>query len=193
MNQALDFYGNQKKVWHISGWNYPVDFKELGDAFLWRGMNCWGWATWADRWRYFEKNPERLINEWSAEDKDSFDLDGSGVFWKQVEANAKGKINTWAIFWYATIFQNQGLCLNPTVSYVDNIGLDGSGVHCGANDSHSLGYLNKEIGIAFPEQAFEDPRALLKIKKFYAELKKSFFIRVVNKVSRTISGKSLIK
>lgn len=55
MNQALDYYEKENRVWHISGWNYPIDTEGLGDAFLWRFMNCWGWATWADRWINFEK------------------------------------------------------------------------------------------------------------------------------------------
>jgi hypothetical protein len=193
MNQALDFFENEKKVWHVSGWNYPVGFNELGDAFLWRGMNCWGWATWADRWQYFEKNPKALINDWSAEERSRFDLDGSGIFWNQIEANAKGKINTWAIFWYATIFQNQGLCLNPSISYVDNIGHDGTGEHCGVGNSHSVSFLNEQSDIALPTKISEDSHSVSEIKKFSKNLKKPFVVRVVNKIGRTIMDRNLLK
>ena len=41
--------------------------------------------------------------------------------------NKKNKLNTWAIFWNATIFYHNGLCLNPVKSLVKNIGFDGSG------------------------------------------------------------------
>jgi len=58
MNEALEFYKDEPKVWHISGWNYPIDPEGLPDTFLWRAMNCWGWATWADRWQYFQREPE---------------------------------------------------------------------------------------------------------------------------------------
>ena len=50
MNDALKFYKDEKKVWHVSGWNYPINSDNLDDVFLWRLMNCWGWATWSDRW-----------------------------------------------------------------------------------------------------------------------------------------------
>ena len=63
MNEALDFYKNEKKVWHISGWNYPIKYDGQEDVFLWRTMNCWGWATWADRWKYYAKDVEKTINE----------------------------------------------------------------------------------------------------------------------------------
>ena len=40
--------------------------------------------------------------------------------WKK----SKKTINTWAIFWYATIFEYNGLCLNPISSLVQNLGTD---------------------------------------------------------------------
>jgi hypothetical protein len=55
MNDALEFYKDTKEVWHISGWNYPLGgIFSSKKTFLWRVMNCWGWATWADRWQHFE-------------------------------------------------------------------------------------------------------------------------------------------
>jgi len=60
MNEALEFYQDEKKVWHISGWNYPINIDIKDDVFLWRVMNCWGWATWKDRWNFYEKNVDDL-------------------------------------------------------------------------------------------------------------------------------------
>ena len=60
MNEALSFYKDQNKVWHISGWNYPIDVSRLEDVFLWRFMTCWGWATWSDRWKHYEKNVDKI-------------------------------------------------------------------------------------------------------------------------------------
>ncbi|MEJ2653025.1 MAG: sugar transferase, partial [Gammaproteobacteria bacterium] len=90
MNHALDRYADQKSVWHVSGWNYPIESDGLGDAFLWRVMNCWGWGTWADRWAHFSKNPERLVNSWDDQMIKRFNLDGAHDFWSQVTANLRG-------------------------------------------------------------------------------------------------------
>jgi hypothetical protein len=130
MNDALEFYENEKKVWHISGWNYPIDIDDTSETFLWRVMCCWGWATWKDRWQFFNKDTNSLIDAMSRYDIYKFNLDGTSDFWSQVIANENKNINTWAIYWYATIFQQKGLCLNPTQTYVDNIGCDSSGTHC---------------------------------------------------------------
>ena len=84
--------------------------------------------------KYFDMNYKTIYN-FSRKEIKSFNLDGVYDFWSQVKANKEGKINTWAIFWYATIFKNNGLCLNPVRTFVKNIGLDESGTHCGKNKS----------------------------------------------------------
>jgi len=124
MNSALEYYANEKSIWHIGGWNYPVSAEGIGDTFAWRSMQCWGWATWKERWQYFEKNSKKLIDTFSQEDIYRFNLDGIGLFWNQALANYYGTMNSWAVFWYATIFQHKGLCISPTQSYVENIGFD---------------------------------------------------------------------
>jgi len=172
MNTALDYYQEKNDVWHISGWNYPIDSAELPDTFLWRAMNCWGWATWADRWQYYRRDPEELIKSFTREDIFRFNLDGNFDFWRQVKRNAAGKIKSWAIFWYAAIFRHKGLCLNPTRSLVRNIGRDGSGKHCGNGDSSRSPISHPETMPGdFPERMEEDRLALNHIKKYLADEK----------------------
>ena len=55
MNQCLDKYKNDKKVWHVAAWNYDLKINSDYDIFFSKNMNCWGWGTWSDRWKYFEK------------------------------------------------------------------------------------------------------------------------------------------
>ena len=187
MNEALEFYRDKKKIWHISGWNYPIDTDGLEDVFLWRLMNCWGWATWADRWKYYEKDVNKTINEFSKEDIKRFNLDGVENFWGQVISNKDGKINTWAIFWYATIFKKEGLCLNPSRTFVENIGNDSSGTHCGETDifKSNLSLFQK---ISFTRNISENKLAVNNLKLFYKSSKKSIFERIINKVKRIIKG-----
>jgi hypothetical protein len=191
MNDALNFYSNIKDVWHVSGWNCPIETDGLADSFLWRTMNCWGWATWSNRWQYFEKNTDKLIDSFTAEKIKAFNLDGYENFWGQVLANKEGKINTWAIYWYASIFKNSGLCLNPAETFVDNIGLDGSGVHCGTNTAY-IANLNTNKNITFETKLEENNTALERIQLFYKKMKKPFVVRAVNKIARIIIKKNII-
>ena len=164
VNEALEFYKDEKKVWHISGWNYPIKIDGEEDVFFWRVMNCWGWATWADRWQYFEKDIKKLITTFSKDDIKRFNLDGYENFWSQVIANKEGEINTWAIFWYATIFKQNGLCLNPVQTFVENIGHDGSGVHCGTSKKY-IDLVNDNKNIVFINTICESKKYVKLIQK----------------------------
>jgi len=167
MNEALERYRDEPKVWHVSGWNYPIGHEGLGDAFFWRIMNCWGWATWKDRWKQFRKDTEHLLTEWSREEIEKFNLDGAYRFWRQVEYNHGGEIDTWGVFWYATIFESKGLCLNPTFSLVRNIGHDGTGEYCGRRDVYGR-RVAATLPSAWPENIVENQTALRRVKRFYS-------------------------
>ena len=185
MNKALDYYEDNKKVWHISGWNYPIETGGLGDVFFWRMMDCWGWATWEDRWKHFEKDPEKLISTFSRSEISRFDLEDSGIFWNQVVDNANGKINTWAIFWYATIFMHNGLCLNPARTYVENIGHDGSGENCVSYKHRDIVDLNNATPV-FIDDVSESETAVSRVREYYRNAKGSLSARVINFFRRSI-------
>ena len=192
MNEALDYYKENNKVWHISGWNYPINQDDLGDVFLWRLMNCWGWATWKNKWSFFDKDADFLIKKFKKIDIHEFNLDGFENFWRQVLQNKKGEINTWAVFWYATIFTNKGLCLNPSKTFSLNIGHDASGVHCDTN-SYFDDSLSLEDEVNLNCENIENEIALKRIQDFYKNSKKNIFIRVVNKAFRFVFGVNIIK
>jgi hypothetical protein len=166
MNESLDYYENRKTIWHINGWNYPIATDHLSNTFVYREMKCWGWATWKDRWNNYKKNPSELIYEFNENDIYTFNIDGEANLFQQVQANISGKINTWAIFWYATIYKNKGLCISPTQSYTDQMGFDGSGTNTG----HRIGYKNQINQVryinVFEEKLEENPLALERIKLF---------------------------
>lgn len=192
MNESLEFYKHHEKVWHISGWNYPLNVKSEKEVFLWRAMNCWGWATWKNRWNHYKKDIDWVMKVFSKKDIYNFNLDGTHNFWKQVIDNKNKKINTWAIFWYATIFKNKGLCLNPINSLVNNIGNDGSGTNCDKNENFNSILNNKKIQI-FTNNIIEDTNIFDLIKKNYKVQNKNLILKIINKISRIILGKNLIK
>lgn len=181
MNMGLERYRDTKGVWHINGWNYPVEQTELPNTYFWRVMHCWGWATWSDRWAYFTKNPKELVETWSTNDIDRFNLDGTYNFWGQVLANQSGAINTWAVFWYATIFKNAGLCLSPAYSMTQNIGLDGSGQNC-ANSQVYDTKIYKYFEPKWPDELVESKAAIDFAKKYNQKINRNKYIRIFNKI-----------
>jgi hypothetical protein len=186
MNGALDHFAGEPRVWHVCGWNYPVDAAGLGDAFLWRVMNCWGWGTWKDRWQHFSKDPARLVTTWSRDQIKRFNLDGAHEFWAQVTANHRGKINTWAIFWYASIFERGGLCLNPAQTLAQNIGQDGSGDNC-PDDVLYWSELQSKSAFTWPATLEENALAVSRVQRFYRDSIPTPYQRVVGRLKRLVS------
>ncbi|MCL2073641.1 MAG: hypothetical protein FWH18_06960 [Marinilabiliaceae bacterium] len=154
MNDALNYYENYNKVWHIAGHSHNFFRHINSDTFFTTFMGCWGWATWADRWKFFEKNPQKVLSKISWKENRKFTYNNRyKVIW-QIKANIIGKRNTWAVFWYSTIYLNNGLCLNPKISFVKNIGMDGSGVHCGTSNILDTNLCDK-YPIYFEKEIYE--------------------------------------
>jgi hypothetical protein len=188
MNDALDRYRDVKDIWHISGWNYPFQFNPSQDTYVYRIMNCWGWATWSDRWEHFEKNTDNLIIKFTKKDIMRFNLDGYTDLWRQVKQNKSGLINTWAIFWYASIFQKNGLCLNPGKSFVRNIGHDGSGIHCNISEYNDNEKFNENEDLLFVQKIKEDENIINQVKQYFKKTKKLLITRIYNKIKTNLIG-----
>ena len=183
MNDALDYYQDIEAVMHVSGWNYPINTDGLPETIFLRGTSCWGWATWSRSWQFFKKNPQKLSETFTKEDRYKLDYDGAAGMWSQVTGNLSGKLNTWAIFWYASVFKMGGLCLHPTNSLVENIGHDGSGEHCGASDMYCNTLSDRPV-TQFSDDITENTIAMDRIKRFLIGNMKSLFERVINKLFR---------
>ena len=193
MNKALEIYKQNSNIWHINGFNYPINISGEFDCFFSRLMQCWGWATWSDRWNKFiddpfSSDPYFLMQEFNIDMIRSFDLDSrKKTFWSQIEDNANGKLNnTWAIFWYSFIFRNKGLCLTPYLSLTRNIGHDGSGIHCGDNREMSLTPISSKKILRFPSDYIENKQSLRALKK-YLDKNSNLIYRIFKKLKLIIS------
>lgn len=135
MNDSLDKYADAKNVFSISGFTYE-DSDTIESTYFVCTVSAWGWATWADKWSLFSRDDQMLKK--IIEDKslwDDFNLDGVYDWVELCRLQLDKKIDSWAIFWYATIFLHKGLTLFPSKKLSSNIGRDGSGTHCGKTDN----------------------------------------------------------
>lgn len=147
MNDALNFYKDEGKVMHISGYMFPVKEK-LPPTFFYNTASCWGWATWKRAWDYFEPDA-RLLKEKIEKSGlvKKFNIEGTYGFMSQLDRNVRGTAKTWAVKWYASIFLNNGLSLHPYPSLVNNIGHDGTGEHYLKSDKYNWPKLSDKIEI----------------------------------------------
>lgn len=180
MNFNLNKYKNEKKIWHVSGWNWNFRFpKYKYDVFFIRYATCWGWATWENRWKYFEKDSKKLIQSFNKNKIRKFNLENHYNFWSQIIRNENRIINTWAIFWYATIFNNKGLSINPLYSMVKNIGNDNYSTNYKKNIFFKNKLFENHDPTKYPKKIKED-EFILKIIK--ANLKPNFFKKFFYKI-----------
>lgn len=168
MNDALDFYADHERVMHVSGYWFPINAERLPETFFLSVPSSWGWGTWERAWQHFSKNPKSLVRSFSRDDIQQFNLDGANDFWEQVVHNLKGKSDSWAIFWYATIFRRNGLCLYPSMSLVHNEGLDGSGVHCLRTNRYSVALSDGPLSVQSRDIDVCE-LAFLRLQKFYRD------------------------
>lgn len=185
MNEALERYKDEERVFGVTGYTLPIQKKGLPSTYFLRFFACWGWGTYARAWNLYEKNPDKLINTFTKEMIKEFDFNNSGMFWSQVIANKEQKINTWAIFYYATVFLNKGLFLTPRESFTINIGHDGSGIHCGETDCFNTN-LVQDYNIKFPDVVEELTIARERYMEYFKSIRRPFWKRVWNKIRRLI-------
>jgi hypothetical protein len=183
-NEALNRYRYEHKVMHIGAYMYPLTTPNLPESFFYRAATSWGWATWERAWKQFEPDIDVLIPQFDSKMINDFSIDKTMNFWKQMQDFKKGKNDSWAIRWYASIFLKGGLTLNPSHSLVNNIGHDGTGVHSGINDIYNV-IVNPRPIRQFPATIKEHPLAYQAIRKFLANRKGSYWTRLV----RFIKGK----
>ena len=169
MNDALNLYNNEEQIMEISGYSYPHDNSGLPETAFLHFADCWGWGTWKRAWDYFEKKPNKLIETFSEDDIYKFNFDGSFPFWNQVILNADGRLNTWAIFWQASIYKKEGLMLYPTKSLIRNIGFDGSGENCDISSDYNSDIIGEPIEF-FPTIIEENEEVRNKLKDFFRNL-----------------------
>ncbi len=181
MNEGLEIYENVERVFHISGYMYPISKKDLPELFFLKQMLCWGWATWARAWKYFERNPEKQSGMLTRKQIRNFNLNHSYNYWRQLVENKKGSIFTWAVFWYLSIYLQDGLCLNPRDSLVKNIGFDNSGMHSGETKVYDV-ELSMKTRWDFPQDIEEHQIARKSLEKYFRSIKSPFYIEVLGKI-----------
>ena len=132
MNAALDRYAGNDQVFQVSGYMFPVDRPRADKALFLPFTTSWGWATWSRAWKKFDHagcgievlRKDRCLRR-------RFDLGGAYPYYAMLRRQGAGRVDSWAIRWYLSVFLNNGLVLYPATSHVRNNGFDGSGENCG--------------------------------------------------------------
>ena len=157
MNLALERYRDEKKVIVVSGFSYidAPPWRTRGQQFYFSQMTAsWGWGTWADRWELFDDQNLNLDVLKTKEEQKRFDMDGARGFYQMLMEQVKNHYITWDIAWYLKAFELGLLTLTPVHSLVNNIGMDGSGIHYNNEgiNSNQVRNLERTKEFRFPKE-----------------------------------------
>lgn len=132
MNDGLDFYKDDKRYGCISA--YTQNLHSLAnydkDIYVVRKGECWGWATWIDRWDDVDwelSDFEKYLKNYDK--RKQFASLEMGLE-EQLIAQHEGNLDAWAARWMFHLFQNGMLTVYPSKCRAINDGIDGSGEHC---------------------------------------------------------------
>lgn len=192
-------YKNEPRVMHIAGDN-PVQYSNLPhheSYYFEKIQHCWGWASWADRWKYFTFELDDTYKT-VLDNNDYFNDKRQKEIWTNIlNKILKHEIEWWDCKWSLTIMKMNGLCINPRNNLVQNLGMN-SGVHFEGNNSPADGRpaIPMEFPLIHPKKLCfnykqikhlqnlgkEDPKIIKVIKKI---LKK---IGIFYKLKKLIKG-----
>lgn len=186
MNEALDYYKNNNKIWSISGYCPPIEIPNNynNDIFLSPRASSWGWGTWKNRW---------VLNDWHVKDFSDFIKNkkihkgfnkGGADMTEMLRSQIEGEIDSWAIRWCYNQFKYNMHTIFPVKSYVDNIGTDGSGTHFKtSNNKYKVDLNNSLEKISFKSDIEINNEILDNFKKTFPSSKIIFIKKILKKMN----------
>ncbi|MDL2264540.1 hypothetical protein LJC31_07805 [Synergistaceae bacterium OttesenSCG-928-I11] len=131
MNDGLDIYENDSRVATIQGCRMPWDNTCLPETYFLPSEGCLGWGTWKRAWKDFEPDARYLYEKIKhGKHKKEFDFDLSYPFTRLLKHQVDGKVDSWAIRWYASNFLLKRVGLYPRENFVQHIGYENESTHC---------------------------------------------------------------
>ncbi len=190
MNEALDLYQDEERVCCIHGFSWNTKEK-LPDTFFLRGADCWGWATWKRGWDLFEPSAEKLLASFRAKPEliPLFDFNGSYPYFKMLENQKKGTVDSWAIRWQASAFLADKLTLHSGNNLIQNIGLAGTHIR---TEDHFPKITGNRLSFPIPEIPVKaDERAYRLYADFFKSASPAFSLSGISGMLRRAAGKIL--
>lgn len=145
MNEALDYYQNNNKVWSIGGYTVPLNLPSRYPHEVIATQRCssYCWGTWKDRWdkidwEITDYNQFRF-NPLQRKKFNRFGNDRSLM----LDDQKNGRVNSWAIRFDYNMWKNGMMNILPAQSLANNIGHDGSGTHSKIKTDNDIFWVEK--------------------------------------------------
>ncbi|MDE6478935.1 MAG: glycosyl transferase [Muribaculaceae bacterium] len=130
MNQMLNTFENDERIFQISGFSTKIATHIEGDVYLNGRAQSWSWATWKDRWDTVDwevKDFDILCGDRNKQK--AFNSHGSDLF-VMLRNHKRGIISSWYVRFCYEMHKQGKYTICPARSLVRNDGFNCEGTHC---------------------------------------------------------------
>jgi hypothetical protein len=168
MNEAFRRYGTDARVMSITGYCPPISIPDSYpyDAFFLGRMSGWGCGLIKDKYYSVLEISQNEFDEFAGNEALSraFVENGDDLM-VMLRKVAYGLIDAWDVRCMYTQFRNLQVTVYPTRSLVQNIGFDGTGIHCGKTTRFNV-KLSDKTEFVFPDEIAVDPQIVSANRQF---------------------------
>lgn len=191
MNNSLERFKNNPKIFSISGYNFPIQnlsFMLKEDIFIWGRYCPWGIGTWKDKWEKIDWNLKEYPNFIKNKEKvKKFNkIEPNCIIMLEKDREGIVKATDARICFH--MFQNNLYTIYPRKTLTVNRGHDGNGEHCGVNKKYFLQELNEDFDPVLIDNLEENKEVYRMMYKFHC----SFLIQIVKPILKKIKLFNLI-
>lgn len=145
MDDALEFYRDDKSIWSINAYQSPnlrIPKDYPYDVYLDPVNMCWGWGTWKDRWDQVDFD----MKDWTTARNDPDVIAKLNRAGRQllglIELQAAGVLKTWDVQCAYHVVKNGLMSIEPKLQLSKNIGFSAS--IGGEHNSRDMPYISRQ-------------------------------------------------
>jgi len=124
--QALEFYKDEKLIFCVTGFCFPIDVKDYGyDTIISKRFCAYGWASWSNRVSNVKFDKEDLVSIMNSSPgfKSRLDKEGWDLY-RILKKQIAGTVSTWDVQMQVYVSENGLNVVYPIISKGQNIGFD---------------------------------------------------------------------
>jgi hypothetical protein len=130
MNEALEVYADNPKIHRVCAWSWAATPEDPRRHYFLRAFSAWGTGMWRHKWvnaDSFRKTAEEFRNSWALLRKTNDIMPHALDFLHRIAVQGRfvGDVSI-----ALECIKHDLYCVFPARSLVENIGHDGSGLHC---------------------------------------------------------------
>lgn len=167
METCLGKYRDHPKILGVTGYTVPIPETICKsypwDLYMFPRPGSWGWATWRNAWKRYDRDFGFSLVEagWDGIDLTVGGKDIPGL----IQGAIDGELDAWTPGWLMAVAR-YGYFIYPTVSHIQNIGMDGTGVHCGTTERYNT-KMATDQPTRFPDSVALDPGIYENFRRYY--------------------------